>query len=152
MDILLRCSRPSRRSDCTAASRHFNAIDVCPDLMGSTPFDLSQRFYSHSPFAPRQKASSIEKSITTRVILSQILSYPSMMAKGGCLPPFIFPPCAAEGIEATEKCCAKGLHRCLSRLLAICNSLIQSFGLGYQEMPHSSGKVYTPRQPGSTRR
>lgn len=95
--------------------------------MLSTPFGASGRFYSHSPFAPRQTASSVEKSITMKVILSQLLSYPGMMAKGGRLPPFIFPPCAAKGIEATNKCCAKGLHRCLSRPLAICSSLIQSF-------------------------
>jgi hypothetical protein len=75
----------------------------------------------------RQTNLPPECTITMNIILNQILSYPSMMIKGGQLPPFIFPRCAMEGEEAYRICSSKGFHQCLPKALAICCSILQSF-------------------------
>ena len=76
--------------------------------------------------APR-KRRTVSTCFTSRVILGQLLSYPNRIAKGSKLPPFIFPPCAKDGLGLSVDCCAPGHHQCLPEALAICSSLVQSF-------------------------
>ncbi|EFQ32359.1 uncharacterized protein GLRG_07503, partial [Colletotrichum graminicola M1.001] len=83
-------------------------------------------FYQIRPLAPRRN-NAVASCFTVTVLLGQLLAYPKMMAKGGRLPPFIFPPCCMEGYRFTPDPCGKEFHKCLPETLAICCSLVQSF-------------------------
>ncbi|CCF38522.1 hypothetical protein CH063_00288 [Colletotrichum higginsianum] len=83
-------------------------------------------FYQDRPFALRPN-KVVAACFTVKVLMGQLLAYPKMMAKGGRLPPFIFPPCVVEGNALTTDCCSTGYHKCLPETLAICCNLVQSF-------------------------
>lgn len=83
-------------------------------------------FYNEAPLIPRPR-KSITSRFTSKVLLGQILCYPTMLVRGGRLPPFIFPPCVLDGQVPPAECCALGYHRCLPEELAICCNLVQSF-------------------------
>ncbi|KXH57373.1 hypothetical protein CSAL01_12047 [Colletotrichum salicis] len=95
-------------------------------------------FYQDKPLAPRI-TKTVATCFTARVLLGQILCYPTMMIKGGRLPPFIFPPCVIDGSASTTRCCGKELHQCLPEPLAICCNLVQSFD---QRTPGSAAFVW----------
>lgn len=62
----------------------------------------------------------------TSIVLGQIASYPHMMIDGDQLPPFIMPACHIDE-ELAYDCAESGKHRCLSRPLAVCSSLVQMY-------------------------
>ncbi|KAF5486623.1 Heterokaryon incompatibility protein 6, OR allele [Colletotrichum siamense] len=99
-----------------------------------TPPTTLPRYYDEAPLRPRIRKPA-SAAFTAKVLLGQLLSYPSMMARGGRLPPFIFPQCAIDGVVSPVECSAQGYHQCLPEVLAICCSLIQA---------------YEARTPGST--
>ncbi|KZL74714.1 C6 finger domain-containing protein [Colletotrichum tofieldiae] len=83
-------------------------------------------FYQDRPLTPRRN-KGVASCFTVKVLLGQLLAYPKMMAKGGRLPPFIFPPCGVEGQNLPADSCGKEFHKCLPETLAICCNLVQSF-------------------------
>ncbi|KAK2045411.1 hypothetical protein LZ31DRAFT_521110 [Colletotrichum somersetense] len=83
--------------------------------------------YQIRPLAPRGMNNAVASCFTVKVLLGQLLAYPRMMAKGGRLPPFIFPPCCMEGYRLPADSCRKEFHKCLPETLAICCNLVQSF-------------------------
>ncbi|KAF3808824.1 hypothetical protein GCG54_00011015 [Colletotrichum gloeosporioides] len=99
-----------------------------------TPPTTLPRYYDEAPLRPRIRKPA-STAFTAKVLLGQLLSYPAMMAKGGRLPPFIFPQCAIDGVVSPAECSAQGYHQCLPEALAICCSLVQA---------------YEARTPGST--
>ncbi|KAK1970323.1 hypothetical protein LY78DRAFT_570318 [Colletotrichum sublineola] len=82
--------------------------------------------YQTRPLAPRRN-NTVASCFTVKVLLGQLLAYPKMMAKGGRLPPFIFPPCCMEGYRLPADRCGEEFHKCLPETLAICCNLVQSF-------------------------
>jgi hypothetical protein len=82
-------------------------------------------YWAEKPLLPR-RAATWDKMMTMKVLVGQILNYPTMMIQGGRLPPFIYPPCAMDGIEAVQACTARGYHVCLPRILAISCSTIKA--------------------------
>ncbi|UNI24768.1 hypothetical protein JDV02_010492 [Purpureocillium takamizusanense] len=60
-------------------------------------------------------------SLTSKVLISQLLSYPGMML-GNQLPPFIFPSCTLG-----ESCTGARGHQCLPTSLAICRAIVSMF-------------------------
>ncbi|OHW93791.1 sterigmatocystin biosynthesis regulatory protein, partial [Colletotrichum incanum] len=83
-------------------------------------------FYQDRPLAPRRNKAAASR-LTVTILLGQLLAYPKMIAKGGRLPPFIFPPCGLEGQNLPTDSCGKEFHKCLPEALAICCNLVQSF-------------------------
>ncbi|KAK1999244.1 hypothetical protein LX36DRAFT_574669 [Colletotrichum falcatum] len=83
-------------------------------------------FYQIRPLAPRH-SNAMPSCFTVKVLLGQLLAYPKMMAQGGRLPPFIFPPCCMDGYRLPADPCGKEFHKCLPETLAISCSLVQSF-------------------------
>ncbi|KAJ0158580.1 hypothetical protein CTA2_11286, partial [Colletotrichum tanaceti] len=83
-------------------------------------------FYQDRPLALRPN-KGVAACFTVKVLMGQLLAYPKMMAQGGRLPPFIFPPCVVQGNALTTDCSSTGYHKCLPETLAICCNLVQSF-------------------------
>ncbi|KAL0942783.1 C6 finger domain-containing protein [Colletotrichum truncatum] len=102
------------RSNLTAQSENDSSLDVFP------------KFYHRTPLFPRVR-KPLSTYLTAKVLLGQLLSYPAMMAKGGRLPPTIFPQCVINGTIPPSECSSQGYHQCLPEELAICSSLVQSF-------------------------
>lgn len=101
--------------------------DGCPPLNQERPSPAMLRvFYDKAPLAPRT-SNTVATCFTARVLLGQLFTYPNMMGRGGKLPPFIFPPCAMDGLGPSAECCAPGYHQCLPEALAICSGLTRSF-------------------------
>ncbi|TDZ71738.1 hypothetical protein CTRI78_v001961 [Colletotrichum trifolii] len=94
-----------------------------PDILLSI---VPKRLYSNGPFGLRARKAT-PAYFTSKVLLGQLLAYPSMLAKGSRLPPFIFPRCVLEGMISVTDCSSRGYHQCLPEVLAICCSLVQSF-------------------------
>ncbi|KAF4844105.1 hypothetical protein CGCSCA4_v007683 [Colletotrichum siamense] len=91
-----------------------------------TPPTTLPRYYDEAPLRPRIRKPA-STAFTAKVLLGQLLSYPAMMARGGRLPPFIFPQCAIDGVVSPAECSAQGYHQCLPEVLAICCSLVQAY-------------------------
>ncbi|KAH7309153.1 hypothetical protein B0I35DRAFT_482881 [Stachybotrys elegans] len=73
------------------------------------------------------KCRTILKScILTSVVLGQLTGYPKMLIEGDRPPPFIVAPCYIDQ-ELVPACAAAGRHVCLSKILAVCGSLVQMF-------------------------
>lgn len=91
---------------------------------GTEPSPASDK---RDTLAPRLK-KTVATCFSAKVLLGQLFSYPKMMATGTKLPPFIFPPCALDGLGPSADCHAiDGRHQCLPEALAICSSLVHSF-------------------------
>ncbi|UKZ78371.1 hypothetical protein TrVFT333_006108 [Trichoderma virens FT-333] len=76
--------------------------------------------------------------LSTRTILGQVLSYPSMLLSGHTLPPFIHSQCKLD--DSLMHDCAKAQkHGCLRRTLSICASLV---GMWMDRTPVSSPFVW----------
>ncbi|UKZ52562.1 hypothetical protein TrVGV298_006340 [Trichoderma virens] len=76
--------------------------------------------------------------LSTRTILGQVLSYPSMLLSGHTLPPFIHSQCNLD--DSLMHDCAKAQkHGCLRRTLSICASLV---GMWMDRTPVSSPFVW----------
>jgi hypothetical protein len=101
--------------------------DGCSPLNRERPSPPMLRvFYDKAPLAPRT-SNTVATCFTARVLLGQLFTYPNMMGQGAKLPPFIFPPCAMDGLGPSAECCAPGYHQCLPEALAICSGLTRSF-------------------------
>ncbi|KAK0652454.1 hypothetical protein B0T16DRAFT_406212 [Cercophora newfieldiana] len=90
--------------------------------------------------SPR-KMPNREAFLTSKILFSQLTSYPHMLVDGrGNLPPFIFPQCVLDGKSADAcRSQAKGNHTCLPEALANCTSLLHMF---FNRTAASSGFVW----------
>lgn len=116
-------------------SRPLTAVPRPDQIVTETSPPISQErpspaaahaFYDEAPLAPRV-SNTVANCFSARVLLGQLFSYPKMFGHGGKLPPFIFPPCAMDGLGPSAECCAPGYHQCLPEALAICAGLIRSY-------------------------
>ncbi|PGH07397.1 hypothetical protein AJ79_06299 [Helicocarpus griseus UAMH5409] len=73
-----------------------------------------------------QRRQILRHCALSAVVVGQLTSFPKMMIQGERLPPFIRPPCYMHEDMAFD--CAKSRrHKCLSKELAICASLVEMF-------------------------
>lgn len=112
-----------------------SAEDLCPTVGGlsSSSFQiqtLEEPIVEVNPgddfmLLPRRQHVNPNAFLSTTAMLGQLLSYPKMMM-GKTLPPFIHSRCATSD-ELREECASSSSHRCLSKTLSICSSLVQMF-------------------------
>lgn len=107
-------------------------IDINPDLVTDiitdTSIDISRRAnFEHSMLVDNslllrtRQWRSIESSLTSKIMLGNILNYPEMLVNGLNLPPFISPPCCGDELQ----CQQSGSHQCLLQPLVTCASIIR---------------------------
>ena len=68
-----------------------------------------------------------ERSLTAKILLGQIETFPKMLIRGSRLPPLIYPQCVLN--NRISRCCtaANGTHQCLLEPLANCAVLTRTF-------------------------
>jgi hypothetical protein len=115
-------------------------IDVNPDLVADiitdTNIDISRRAnFQHSILVDNnlllrtRQWRSVESSLTSQMMLGNILKYPEMLVNGLNLPPFISPPCCGDELQ----CQQSGSHQCLLQPLVVCASVIRMSQTGGPE-------------------
>lgn len=86
------------------------------------PYTASHARHSISLSSRNYSARDMSlSSLTSKVLGSQLLSYPGMML-GNYLPPFIFPSCVPG-----EPCTGARGHQCLPTALANCRAVVSMF-------------------------
>lgn len=125
-------------------------IDVVTDIIADINTGISARAnFEHSILVdnnlllrPRQR-TSVESSMTSKMILGHILTYPGMLVNGLNLPPFISPPCCGDEL----RCLQSGSHQCLLQPLVACASIIR---MSQTESPENKAfiwrMIYTEQQ------
>ncbi|KAF4819513.1 hypothetical protein CGCSCA5_v004379 [Colletotrichum siamense] len=107
-------------------------ININPDLVTDLIADINTEISRRANFEPSmlvdnslllrpRKWRSIESSMTSRMMLGDILTYPEMLINGLGLPPFISSPCCGDEL----KCQEAGSHQCLPQPLVACASIIR---------------------------
>lgn len=107
-------------------------IDINLDLVTDIITDTNIDIYRRANFEPSMLADnslllqtrqwrSVESSLTSKIMLGNILTYPEMLVNGLNLPPFISPPCCGDEIQ----CQQSGYHQCLLQPLVTCASIIR---------------------------
>lgn len=113
------------------------SIDLNPDLMTDIiNIEISRRAnFEHSILVDSslllrtRQWRSIESSLTSKIMLGNILTYPELLVNGLNLPPFISPPCCGDELQ----CQQSGSHRCLLQPLVACASVIRMLQTGSSE-------------------
>ncbi|KAL6882370.1 hypothetical protein HDV57DRAFT_509504 [Trichoderma longibrachiatum] len=105
---------------------------------GSTQSDFLLHDKQPPHILTRRRALTASSVLTTRTILGQVRSYPSMMVSGHALPPFIHSRCTLDD-GLTYDCARQGRHVCLRKTLSVCASLV---GMWMDRTPVSSGFVW----------
>lgn len=107
-------------------------IDINPDLVTDIITDTSLDISRRANFEPSMLADnglllrtrqwrSVESSLTSKIMLGNILTYPEMLVNGLNLPPFISPPCCGDELQ----CQQSGSHQCFLQPLVACASIIR---------------------------
>lgn len=92
---------------------HEHSLPLIPRGHGSTRSSLKRR-------------QILTDCVLSVVVMGQLTSFPKMMIKGDRLPPFIKPPCHSNE-ELAPRCAIHGSHQCLSKVLAVCAGLVETF-------------------------
>ena len=92
---------------------------------------VTRKFNSLSLLHPRVMAT-VDASLTAKLLVGQLLSYPYMLISGHKLPPFIHPPCALGSYQ--NDCRDDAPHSCLPESLSICYGLLHMF---YKRTPRN---------------
>lgn len=107
-------------------------IDINPDLVTDIITDMNNEIskranFEHSLLVDNslllraRQWRSVESSLTSKIMLGNIFTYPGMLVNGLNLPPFISPPCCGDELE----CQQSGSHQCLLQPLVACKSVIR---------------------------
>lgn len=129
-------------------------IDINTDLVTDIIADINTGISSRANFEqsilvdsnlllrPRQR-TSVESSLTSKMVLGHILTYPEMLVNGLNLPPFISPPCCGDEL----RCLQLGSHQCLPQPLVACARIIR---MSQTESPENKAfiwkMIYTEQQ------
>lgn len=102
--------------------------DLVTDIITDTTIDISRRanfersmLVDNSLLLRTRQWRSVESSLTSKIMLGNILTYPEMLTNGLNLPPFISPPCCGDELQ----CQQSGSHQCLLQPLVACASVIR---------------------------
>ncbi|KAK2734369.1 C6 finger domain-containing protein [Colletotrichum kahawae] len=102
--------------------------DLVTDIIADINTEISRRAnFEHSMLVDNslllrpRKWRNIESSMTSKMMLGDILTYPGMLINGLNLPPFISPPCCGDELQCQES----GSHQCLPQPLVACASIIR---------------------------
>lgn len=133
--------RPSTMIDWQATPCSLSLSTVYPEMVAedaivpiATLIDSNQHEVARGKQSPRllqpRTLATAEASLTAKILLGQLLSYPSMLVSSRKLPPFIYPPCGLGGYQ--DDCPCEGPHSCLPEALAVCAGLLHMF---YKRIP-----------------
>ncbi|KAF4830442.1 hypothetical protein CGCTS75_v006013 [Colletotrichum tropicale] len=102
--------------------------DLVTDLIADINTEISRRanfetsmLVDNSLLLRPRKWRNMESSMTSKMMLGDILTYPGMLINGLNLPPFISPPCCGDELQCQES----GSHQCLPQPLVACASIIR---------------------------
>lgn len=129
-------------------------IDIDPDLVTDiitdTTIDISRRanfelsiLADNNLLLRTRQWRRVESSLTSKMMLGNILTYPEMLVNGLILPPFISPPCCGDELQ----CQQSGYHQCLLQPLVVCASVIR---MSQKDSPENKAfvwrTIYTEQQ------
>lgn len=111
-----------------AGPRLDNDGEIVSDIIADIDEEILRRSIFRKSFlvdecflCPRQSRTA-EASLTSKMMLGTIQTYPEMLIDGMSLPEFISPPCCGDEL----RCRDSGSHQCLPEALAICAGIIRS--------------------------
>jgi hypothetical protein len=113
-------------------------VSLCPTSLPVKPSGRDITIYGMriTNILSPKTARTPQSFLMTRVLLSQVTSYPKMLTSGQ-LPPFLYPTCVLNKLDGS--CARDDAHTCLPEPLAICKGLV---GMFYGRTPQSTAFIW----------